>query len=258
MAAVRPSRVLACMALALAACSSPPESVARDPLIARVNRVVVAPLNLAVRTPAELAGKGEPVWHELLRYFQNLDKSVAVIAPASAEALWIEATMDLDLADRGQALRTARTRFARLLAKHRAHDVLVMPSLVLRPARMHGRYASWDGVRRAALDSADLIAPGIADIAYPPGSTWVSGLYGKISAASLHVAVLLPDGTPLYEGVGGLALTRSPHHDARKKGWTAELRPEPFADPDHLREGIELAFAGAPSKRSRPVATARR
>ena len=234
------SPLLPIAALALAACSTTPGPDQPGALGPGSDRVVVAPLNLTVRAPEELDGKGDPVWEELLQTLQARDKSVAFVAPPSARALWIEATGDLDLSDRSLALETARSRFAQLLATHRDYDVLVVPSLVLRAARVWGRHATWDGVRRSALEpseAADLELGGA-----PPGIV-TSGVSGSISAVSLHVAVLDPEGRLLYEGVGGLALARSPHRRGKLGGWTLEPREEPFADREELREGIEIALA---------------
>ena len=233
--------LVAIAALGLAACVSPPGPNEPGILGPGFERVVVAPLNLTVRTPEELAGKGDPVWDELLHAFQDRDKRVAFIAPASARALWIEATGDLDLSDRSVALRTARSRFARLLATHRAYDVLVVPSLVLRAARVQGWYASWDGVRRSALDSAE--AMGFGGLDNGRSSISPSNLTGVLSGASLHVAVLDSEGQLLYEGLGGLALAHVPHRQQTFGEWTFEPRPEPFADREQVREGIEIALA---------------
>lgn len=250
---------IAALALVLAACASPPQASAPDAEPLRPDRVVVAPLNLAVRVPAELAGDGALAWAELLQHFLDRGQQVAVLSPESAEALWNAATSDLDSSDRSQALRTARSRLAQLLADYRDYDVLVVPSLVLRPARVQGAFASWDGVRRIVPNASDVIDPGIADIMTPPGSVWVNGLSGTIAAASLHVAVLGPDGTTLYEGLGGLDLAREPRRETRKgwASWTFETRRDPLADPEHLREGIDIAVGGGRPGELRSAATAR-
>ncbi len=244
--AVRRAGLLSVAALALVACANPPGPSVSIALDAPARRIIVAPLNLAIRTPAELVGKGEPVWHQLLRHFQSLDEQVFVISPISAERLWLEATLDLDLSDRSRALETGRSRFAVALAENRAYDLLVVPSLVLRPARIRGLYASWDGFRRVVPGGLAMIEQRVGDTFQPFGSLQVMGLSGKIAAASLHVAVLRPDGTLLYEGLGGLDLIQEVDRDDRRTGgWRYELRPEPFADAENLSEGVERAFEAA-------------
>jgi len=241
--AVRLSPVFLIAALALTACATSREPSAELFANAPANRIVVAPLNLAIRAPAKIDGKGEPVWRELMRYFQTLDRQVAVLRPSSAELLWREATLDLDVSDRDRALRTACSHFAQALAEHRDYDLLVVPSLVLRRGRLRGRYAIWDGVQRVVPNGADMIPMDFSDVIYPAGAVTVLGLRGKIAAVSLHVSVLRPDGTHVYEGLGGLDVIQEGHRDGPWEGrWTFDTRAEPFTEPEHLREGIELAF----------------
>jgi hypothetical protein len=241
--AVRLPHLFLIATLALTACATSGEPSAEVGASASASRIVVAPLNLAVRAPVEIDGKGEPVWRELLRYFQALDRKVAVFQPSSAERLWLGATLDLDVSDRNRALRTARSRFARALAEHRDYDLLVVPSLVLRSGRLHGRYATWDGVQRVVPNGADVIPINLSDVARPSGTVTVLGLRGKIAAVSLHVSVLRPDGTHVYEGLGGLDVIQEAHRDDPREGrWTFDMRADPFGKPENLREGIELAF----------------
>ncbi|MGI9590572.1 MAG: hypothetical protein ACR2P8_04330, partial [Myxococcota bacterium] len=248
-------------ALALSACATHPapgasSDVAASPspqadadvrgsaLAARFQRVVVAPLNVAVRAPAELEGKGEPIWQELLRYFQERDRNLAVLGGISAERLWLQATADLDLSDRKAALRSGYSRFAQELAQHRDYDLLVVPSLVLRPGYLSGWHASWDGVQREVPNAAALVTTDLSDVG-TPGTFRTRGLRGKVAAVSLHVSLLRPDGTELYQGLGGIDVLQEAHRDA---GWESELRfvarAQPFSDAEAVREGVERAFDG--------------
>ena len=241
--AVRLLHVFLLATLVLAACATSREPSAESGVNAPGSRIVVAPLNLAIRAPEEINGKGERVWHELLSYFQTLDRQVIVVGPDSADRLLLEAMLDLDLSDPDSAFRIAYSRFAQALAEHRDYDLLVVPSLVLRPGRLHGRYATWDGVRRSVRNGAGVIPTDLSSIVHPPGAITVLGLRGTIAAISLHVSVLRPDGTHVYEGLGGLDLIQEAHRDNPWEGrWTFNTRSEPFAEPGHLREGIERAF----------------
>ncbi len=229
--------------VALAACAtSPPESDAEAATVS-LERVVVAPLNVPVRAPAELEGKNEPVWQELLGYFQERDRQVAVLSPISAERLWLQATVDLDVSDRGAALRTGYSRFARALAAHRDFDLLVVPSLVLRPAQLSGWHASWDGVQRVVPNAAILAPSGLFGAS--GAAVQVAGLRGQVAAVSLHVLILGPDGTQVQEGLGGLDVLQEARRDAVADGKLRfAVRAEPFADPDAVREGVVRAFRG--------------
>jgi hypothetical protein len=213
--------------------------------------VVVAPLNVAVRVPADLAGKGEPVWTQLLHYFQQQDRQVAVLSPLSAERLWLAASSDLDLSDRQAALRMGYSRFARELARHRDFDLLVVPSLVMRPAYVSGLHASWDGVQRPVPNAATAVHRGVGDLMGTGTALLTGGLAGKIAAASLHVVLLQADGTQLYDGLGGLDVLQEARRENRPDGelyFTA--RAQPFSNQEWVAEGVARAFEG-------PLLTAR-
>jgi hypothetical protein len=207
----------------------------------RLDRVVIAPLNLSVRAPQELEGKEAPVWQELLRYFQERDRDVAVLNGISAERLWLQATADLDRSDGPAALREATARFARELAKHREYDLLVIPSLVLRPGTLNGWSASWDGVQREVPNAARLAHTDMTEVAGP--GIQAGGLSGKVAAVSLHVSLLGADGGEVYQGLGGIDVLQEAH---REGVWEGDLefvtRSEPFSNGEAVRDGVERAF----------------
>jgi hypothetical protein len=249
--ALRILSALAVATLALSAVASPPDPSSLPEVSAqsvdpptRLDRVVVAPLNLAVRTPADLAGKGDPVWSELLHYFQERDRQLAVINTISAERLWLQAIDAVDVSAGSAALRAAEARFARELARHREYDLLVIPSLVLRPGHLSGTHAFWDGVQREVPNAAILVGSGLADVV-APGGVVAGGLRGKVAAVSLHVTLLRSDGSEVFEGLGGLDVLQEAQREAV---WGSRLRfvtrSEPFSDPEAVREGVERAFDG--------------
>lgn len=243
-----PLRALA-IALTVLACASSGEPGTPAP---RPDRVVVAPLNLSLRTPDELLGSAALVWPEILRYLGAQDRKLSVVEADGAARLWQAAVRDLERSGAAAEPRAAASRFARLLADHVDYDVLVMPALVVRRARVGGRQAWWDGVRRELPARAPL--PLSIDDAI--GGVVISGYRGDIAAASLYVAILAADGEPLYEGLGGLdviqEIARVPRtHDAPE--WTLEPRRDAFADAAGLRDGIERAF----ERRLPPTASSR-
>jgi hypothetical protein len=220
------------------ACASAGEPRA---LAVRPGRIVVAPLNLALRTPAELRASAPLVWPEILRYLGEQDRPVSVVAPGDAIRLWQAAVRDLERSGETREPRAAASRFARSLAEHVDFDVLVMPAVVVRPARIAGYQAAWDGVRRD-LPARTPLPLAIDD---PISGIAVSGYRGRIAAASLYVTLLGPDGASLYEGLAGLdvvqeiALVARPH-DAPE--WSLAPRRDLFADASGLRDGVERAF----------------
>jgi hypothetical protein len=242
MTATPRSGLAALAALAALACAAPatPGSDAVA-LLPRPDRVVVAPLNLGVRLPPELRGSETPVREELLRYLGAQDRTLAVVDASDAARLWNAAAAEVEASGAAFGPGAVASRFAQLLAGHAEYGVLVMPSLVVRRARVGGHHAWWDGVRRALPTRTPLplsVDDGISGLA-------ISGYRGSIAAASLYVAILASDGKMLYEGLGGLDVIQevarvARAHDAPQ--WSLEPRRDSFADAAELREGIERAF----------------
>jgi hypothetical protein len=204
-------------------------------------RVVLVPLNLGVRATAELEPGLEPVWREILNHFSELHVTTTALERQSATALWAE-VMEEVRAGGPPDVHQVYGMFARRVAEQVEYGSIVFPSLVVRAARLQGWSASWDGVRRNVAGSQLHEATRV-----PLGSDWLAsnrGVSGKIGAASLHVAVLSPDGTLRFEGAGGLALLQrleEPPAGAQDE-LSVALLPDAFADAQDLREGIAEAF----------------
>ena len=228
------------VAFALLACTSPTPEAESLTKIRSTDRVIVAPLNLALRLPAELDGTQAPVWHALLEHFAARDRAVKQIEPSDAQNLWAGVVNQMGAA---RELAGATSLFARQLAEHSEYDLLVMPSLVMRRAAVRGHHAYWDGVRRRV--SVDGAWDGLIEEIGGTGSlSKVSGLKGHLAGASLYVVVLAPDGRAVYEGVGGLDLLHEAEQarHAKRGEWRVVLRKQPFETPRHLEEGIRLAL----------------
>lgn len=237
--------ILATAALAALACSSAQAPIAQQTAATLASEgVLVAPLNLALRAPVELQDSDQPVWHELLRYFQSQDRRVIVIAPVDAELVWRNALAELEQSGAGHDLPTASALFARRLGEQVDYGLLLMPSLVLRSARVHGSLASWDGVHRRLHVRTTAANGPITEIGLPGNHPGIWGLSGRVSAVSLHVAVLTPDGRFVHQGLGGLDLIQEATLDSRTphEAWQLVLREAPFADVESVRQGIALAF----------------
>jgi len=200
--------------------------------------VVLAPLNLAVALPADLEESVvEPVEGEMIHYLQSRGARVAVIWKPDASWLWRESagTAASDGSD-GDDFDAVVRSFARTLSEHAAYRALVIPSLVYRHARVSGRHAHWDGVRRR-------IPVRSSDHRGDHTTNWD----GRITALSLHALVYTPDGERIFQGWGGLDLV----HDAatRPAGGgkdMAYLVPQNrlLDDPEHVQEGIAHALDG--------------
>jgi hypothetical protein len=220
----------------LFACASNPPVVTSK---LQLERVVVAPLNLAVRTPRELRGQQEPVWQELVQFLKTNNQQVSVLPTATANVVWEETLAEMVESDTRPELDVALASFARRLASQAPYDILVVPSLVLRRARVQGELARWDGVRRRLPTNVPAEYDGIDLGAF---SVSKRGFRGTVDAASLHVMMLDSSGEPVFDGLGGLSLIQEADRKGEDRPWTLALRDDPFDIPDHLREGIGLAF----------------
>ena len=224
---------LAFAALAALACASAPASR----VMPDAARIVVAPLNLGLRTPDELKGAEGPVWDELVSYLRSRDERVRIVDAADAAELWREALADLERSGSAPKPGTTAARFAARLREHVDYDLLVMPALVLRSARVGGQRVFWDGRRRPLPVRVRVPAAGYGAV--------TAGYTGTVAAASLYVAVLGPDGGSIFEGLAGLDVLQELVKGKRSWGdsaWRLEARRDPFPDAAVLRAGIERAF----------------
>ncbi len=225
--------------LALTACGTPALSPEISTPSGRVDRVVLAPLNLSLRMPAEVEGTEAPVWQALLEHFQSRDRVVRTIDERDARALWSEIVLQMG-DDRN--LEGATRLFATRLAEQSEFDLLVIPALVMRTADVRGNHVYWDGVRRK-LDRSQDAARQMDELGTGSFGSRVSGLNGRLAGASLYVAVVTSAGEQVYAGMGGLDLLHEvePPSDS-SKSWRVVLREDPFRSADHLREGVSLAM----------------
>jgi hypothetical protein len=216
-----------------------------EPAAARApGRVVVVPVNLAVRAVPEVQSGIEPVWRALLAYFVARRPTVA-LARNDAGLLWNEVMAEAQQAGDDKDLYANYARFARRVAEQAQFDRIVFPTIVMTPARLSARSANWDGVHRI-IEIPGQFSESIDT--YRDGKIWLNrdGASGELAAASLHVALFTMRGELRYEGRGGLVLLQEIVAPAASKPQDVELsvvlRPDPFAAPDQLREGIEAAF----------------
>jgi hypothetical protein len=245
----RPVLRLALVPLALVAAAgcgaprTPAAARAAEAPVARIERVVVAPLNLGLRPPQELRGSEGSVFRELLRHLQAQDRPVSLLDEADAGALWDEAFAAAGAAGGKPEFRATATRFAGRLAQQTDFDLLVLPSLVLRRAEVGGRHAKWDGVRRRLpVRYANVEAHALAN-EVPGAGLW--GYRGSVAAASLYVALLDRRGERVHEGLAGIDVVQELRPQKGTPGsakWSLAPRLDAFADASNVREGVGLAF----------------
>jgi hypothetical protein len=237
------------IALLLNFLTIPAAFAAGSELILGSGRVVLVPPNLGVRATAEVEPGVEPVWQQILQHFAAQQRPATALERKSAGVLWNEVMREVQSRPDADVYQ-AYALFARRIAEQVDYTAIVFPSLVTRVAKLSGKTAAWDGVRRRVTGS-------VADrkTSNSSGSDLYSSetFRGEIAAASLHVAVLSPDGELRFEGAGGLSLLQQlePGNAREDEDVAVELREDAFSDPVELREGVEAAF-----RRSLPASTA--
>jgi hypothetical protein len=168
-----------------------------------------------------------------------------VVDEADAWQVWSGASATLESKlKQPPRLEAVASAFARVLADEARFDVLVIPSLIYRDAKVEGRFAEWDGVRRRIR--FQVRSPVRGGVAPSPDPNWqqvAPEWQGKITGLSLHVLLYTPGGRPVFQGFGGLDLV----HDAvQEREESADpflrLQPDLLKDAEHVREGVALAL----------------
>jgi hypothetical protein len=223
--------------------ASPVQSGEPRPAAPGTGRVVLVPVNLAVRAVAEVEPGVDPVWRALVAYFASEHEPAVALMRGDAGALWNEVMADEKKAGGGGDLFAAYRRFAKRVAEQAEYGSIVFPTLVTHVARLNGRTAEWDGVHRPVEIPGQLSE---AIETFREGKIWIERhtAEGELAAASLHVAVFSPAGELLHEGTGGLVLLQEVGPPAKRDEFelTTVMRKNPFEAPDQLREGIGVAL----------------
>lgn len=214
------------LALVIAGCAAAPRPP--DSTGSRGLRVILTPLNLALRLPEELRESSDRVWPVLVERGMERTRNLAVLQDSDAWELWKGVLLEAQLQGEPE-LATVLRQFAREVREQTEFDLLLVPSLVYREAPYDGSSARWDGVRRRIVQRQD---------GQRPGTEWAFA--GKITGVSLHMLAFDQSGNELGQCWGGLDLA----HEILLEGTEHTLVPlaEPLANGDHLREGIDLAL----------------
>jgi hypothetical protein len=160
-----------------------------------------------------------------------------VVQRDDALRAWSDAVRLLEdrIADPSERLEAAAAVFTHVLRDQGTFefDSLVFPSLVFRDARVRGRIAHWDGVRRRLhVRTARGVSP------YPFFRSWE----GEIEGLSLQVAVYEPDGRQIFQGWGGLDLTHDPVVVGASIAPTMLPQVRILENVEHVREGVARAL----------------
>jgi len=212
--------------------------------------LMVLPLNVTVEMPEELQGPSLAVWAELENYLRDHDKQLKTVSYQDARRLWLLSVERAHRSDRHTAdFATAAGLLAVELRRHAEFDAMIAPSVFIQEASMLGTRAIWDGVDRPV------------EIRREHRKIGRRTLHASRTAraASIHVAVFASNGRLLHQGQGGLDLLVRAQLDEdltedllTSKFWYFEARPEFFADPELLREGVAKALEPFVSPETEP------
>jgi hypothetical protein len=149
-----------------------------------VERVLLLPLNTLSELPRELDGSTRRVTRHIRSHLEACGVEITPMGLVEARGVWAE--LDEVAGEPGEA-RVAR--FARRLHEGGDVDAVVLPSLVVREARIQAvtRRVEWDGVRRQLEVKGHLDKHG-------SGSISQMNVRGDMPVISLHLAVYDPNG----------------------------------------------------------------
>src|SRR5258705_12276341 len=107
------------------------ESAERRPVALGSGRVVVVPVNLAVRAVAEVEPGLAPVWRALLQYFASEENPAIALTRKDAGALWNEVMAEAKKEGEGDDLYATYARFARRVGEQVEFECIIFPKLVV-------------------------------------------------------------------------------------------------------------------------------
>jgi hypothetical protein len=210
-------------------------------------RVVLAPMNLAIAPPADLDDAVPIVENALVRALRARGAQVAMIWPPDARALWQAAYASVvHTGDPSSDLQATARAFHETLRRSESYDLLLFPSLALREARVMGRYARWDGVRRRVPvrtrgSAEDAHAAPDAPVFDAGGLAAAPEYGGHIAGLSLHLLGYRPDYDPI-ERWAGLDVVHETVQVRHPSGAKAEMELRPRArilgDAELVDEGV--------------------
>jgi len=196
-----------------------------------VERALIVPVNLVPNLPVGLLGHTAEVSDEIAAYLTSHGIEVVPTEEETARQLWTECFEQSRPRDGDPDPAAAANAFVRQLRERTAFDVLVVPTLVYRKGRLRDGRVRWDGVVRA------LPVVGGSNAKSP-----IRRKTGEVAGVSLHVIVFDEQGTEVFHGVGGLDVAHTAVYIPSRGGWYLRHREDPFTEPAHVREGVELAF----------------
>jgi hypothetical protein len=190
-----------------------------------VSRVLLAPMNATGTIAEELQPGAEQTFALAVEHLEANGIAVERVPLFRFRNAWTRSFEGVELDPKAPELPSeAIANLAKRLAVEHDFDVLLMPALEIRNARVNQFSQRWDGVSRGWKDER-MVGGG--------STRWT----GDVPAASLRVRVYAATGEEVFDGVGGLDVMFK-----YTQGNQMTLVDAPLSDADHLREGVRIAF----------------
>jgi tetratricopeptide (TPR) repeat protein len=202
-----------------------------------VESVLILPANFDLAPPTSLQLAAELATDEVEARFLRTGRKVQRASLGEIFSAW-DAAGENEAAATEKELSAIRERVrpivARSLAEKHGADLVVMPTIVRRDAKVLGSYLLWDGVRRAYRSGT--LAPGYQGVE----------LAGEQMVISLRVVAYDAFGHRVFERYGGLEsmvwLELSGAH------YSYGERQDLFSDPAVMQEGVDIALGSLVGK----------
>jgi hypothetical protein len=220
------------------ACETAPKTPSPARLAgASAEKILLLPLNVVRTLRPELEESSEIVWEALAAYIQEHGKQLQTISLSEARNLWLGSIQQIEASGATKkGFYEVSEIMARRLHEQVKFDALIIPSLFVQNAKMRGKTAVWDRVKRRVQIASDLHSVG--------SILTKTTLVGDTPGASLHALALNSTGEKIFEERAGLELLKQMRVHRGKGGrmedvsYTWELRPDLFSNEEDVREGI--------------------
>jgi len=232
--------------LALACASTPDTDPSEERSVlagSAVQNVLILPINVTTTTPPDLEPHLPRVWEGLEDYLGLHGMRLRTVNYQVTRQFWLGSIKKVRERPGGKdaGFDAAMKELIRKLAFHAEFDTVLVPTVFIAQAPIEEKSAHWDGVEREVSVVANSLAGKAVAETVP--------LEGLAPAATLHMAVYDGEGNKIQEGRGGIDLLievrvkHNPYGPGDDPVFRFMPRSDPFADPEHVREGIAIALS---------------
>jgi hypothetical protein len=206
----------------------------------RPQHFLILPCNVTVPAPGILENTTGDVLGALVGFLRDRGDSIELLGLNRAHELWRASVAEVEGSTTlTHDYKTAVQVFVSRVRELASFDVLIVPSLVYpreTEVKAKQRQVKWDGViRRYRVINYSEEAK---------KSQLAASISPVVPGVSLHLVLLSPDGTSIFEKYGGIDLIHDVDLKRSEITMTSDLalRERLFGDAEYLREGIAVAF----------------